>query len=77
MQKLDECLGACVLKRPKLSQVVADSLLHFDGQQYVVSDFVVMPNHVHVLAQFREEGQAERRCRAWKHFTALRINDRL
>jgi putative transposase len=77
MQKLDECLGACVLKQPELSQVVADSLLHFDGQQYVVSDFVVMPNHVHVLAQFPQPGQVKRLCRAWKHFTALQINNRL
>jgi putative transposase len=74
MQKLDECLGACVLKQPELSQIVADNLLKFDGQKYALSDFVVMPNHVHVLAQFPEEGQLKRRCRAWKHFTALEIN---
>ncbi len=50
MQKLDECLGACVLKRPEFSEIVAESLLKFDGQEYVLSDFVVMPNHVHILA---------------------------
>jgi len=73
MQKLDECLGACVLKRPEFSEIVAESLLKFDGQEYMLSDFVVMPNHVHVLAQFAAEGQLQRRCRAWKHFTAVRI----
>ena len=74
MDCLDECHGACVLKRPQLSRIVADAMLHFDGRQYLVSDFVVMPNHVHVLVQFPDEGQLKRRCRAWKHYTARQIN---
>ena len=36
-----------------------------------------MPNHVHVLAQFPNEGQLKARCRAWKHYTALEINQHL
>jgi putative transposase len=77
MESLDQCYGACVLKRPELSQIVADGLLHFDGHQYVVSDFVVMPNHVHVLVQFPDAGQLKRRCRAWTHYTAREVNQRL
>lgn len=77
MQKLDECFGACVLKRPELSKIVAESLLQFDGQKYVVSEFVIMPNHVHVLAQFEAERQLKRQCRAWKHYTAFEINQHL
>ena len=67
---LDACHGECVLSRPELGQIVANSLLHFDGDfvvgalrdptsvsqsdtatkvRYHVSDFVVMPNHVHVM----------------------------
>ena len=77
MATLDECHGGCVLKRPELSQIVADAFLHFDGTQYDISDFVVMPNHVHVLVQFPNEGELKRRCRAWKHYTAGEINQRL
>jgi putative transposase len=77
METLDECHGACVLKRPELSRIVADALLYFDGREYEVSNFVVMPNHVHVLVQFLDEGQLKRRTRAWKHFTAKEINRRL
>jgi len=77
IQKLDECLGACVLKQPQLSKLVAETLLHFDSQHYVISDFVVMPNHVHVLAQFPAEGAMKRRSRAWKHFTAVEINKQI
>jgi putative transposase len=56
MECLDAGHGAGVLRRPELSAIVADSVLHADGRDYVDSDFVVMPNHVHVLVQFEREG---------------------
>ena len=77
MECLDECHGECVLREPRLSGIVAENLLHADGGEYEVSDFVVMPNHVHVLAQFRSEGALERCCRNWKHYTARRIHEEL
>lgn len=77
MERLDECHGACLLRQPELASIVADSLLHGDGNEYEVSDFVVMPNHVHVLAQFRSEGGMKACCQNWKHYTARRINEAL
>jgi putative transposase len=74
MECLDECHGACVLKQPERSSLVAKCLLHFDGQRYVVSDFVVMPNHVHVLVQCGSEGELKRCCKSWKHYSAAAIN---
>jgi len=74
MECLDECHGACVLKQRHLSGIVAESLLHQNGDEYEISDFVVMPNHVHVLAQFRSEGGMRDCCQSWKHYTARRIN---
>jgi REP element-mobilizing transposase RayT len=71
---LDECHGACVLRRPELAQVVADSLHHFDGQRYFLTDFVVMPNHVHVLVAFPSAEQMLAQCDSWKHYTAVKIN---
>jgi type I restriction enzyme R subunit len=71
---LDDCHGACVLRQPALSKIIADSLLHFDGDRYEMTDFVVMPNHVHLLAAFpRSEAMLEQ-CESWKHFTATRLN---
>ncbi len=49
---LDTCHGRCLLRRPELARIVADSLLHFDQQRYRMGDFVVMPNHAHLLAAF-------------------------
>jgi REP element-mobilizing transposase RayT len=74
MERLDECHGACLLRRPALSQIVADSLASSDGRAYVLGDFVVMPNHVHVLVQLPEEGQLKPQCKSWKRWTAREIN---
>jgi REP-associated tyrosine transposase len=71
---LDECHGACVLRLPALARIVRDSLLHFDGKRYEMGDFVVMPNHVHLLVQFLPGVDMKRQCQSWKHFTAREIN---
>jgi len=72
--KLDECHGDCVLRESALAKFVADSLLHFDGERYIITDFVVMPNHVHLLAAFVSEDGMLAQCDSWKHYTARQIN---
>jgi REP element-mobilizing transposase RayT len=76
-EQLDDGAGACVLARPELSEIVAESLLHFDGDRYTVTDFVVMPNHVHLLVAFREEDMLLKQCRSWKRFTSGQIQKAL
>jgi len=41
---LDGCQGRCLLRRPELARIVADSLLYFDGERYRMGDFVVIEN---------------------------------
>ena len=72
--QLDHGVGACELSRCDLSLIVANSLLRFDGQRYELTDFVVMPNHVHLLVAFRDEDMLLDQCRSWKRFTARQIN---
>lgn len=71
---LDSCHGRCLLKRPELAKIVADSLLHFDGQRYRMGDFIVMPNHVHLLVVFASAKAMKEQCDSWLHYTAFRIN---
>jgi type I restriction enzyme R subunit len=71
---LDSCHGRCLLRRPEFAQIVADSLLHFDGQRYRMGDFIVMPNHVHLLAVFANAEVMKQHCDSWLHFTAVQIN---
>mgnify|MGYP000060356218 CR=1 FL=1 len=74
--ELDQCYGACVLKDPLNAKTVADSLLKFDGDRYWQTDFVVMPNHIHLLVVFPDDDAMLRQCEGWKRFTARTINQR-
>jgi type I restriction enzyme R subunit len=62
------------LRRQELSKIVAESLLHFDGDRYELTDFVIMPNHVHLLVAFPDESSMLRQCDSWKHFMATKIS---
>ena len=74
---LDTCHGQCVLERRELAKIVHDSLLYFDGNRYRMGDFVVMPNHVHLLCAFSSENALSKQCDSWLHFTARQINLKL
>ena len=63
-----------MLRRPELARIVADSLLYFDANRYRMGDFVVMPNHVHLLVVFGSEDALKGQCDSWLHFTAVQIN---
>ncbi len=76
-EHLDAGHGACVLRQPELAQIVRDSLLHFDGDRYEMLDFVIMPNHVHLLACFPDKAALLEQCESWKHFTGVQINRQL
>ena len=47
---LDQGYGACFLSDGRVAGMVQNALLHFDGVRYRLSEWVVMPNHVHLLA---------------------------
>jgi len=74
MEHLDKGDGECVLRRPELAQIIADSLHHFDGQRYHLGDFVVMPNHVHLLVCLLGQTDLAEQCYSWKKYTATKIN---
>ena len=73
-ERLDECHGECVLKRTECAKIVADALRHFDGDRYDLASFIVMPNHVHLIAQFRRGFSLSRQSESWLRFSATRIN---
>jgi putative transposase len=66
-----------VLREPSLAAIVADSLQHFDGERYHLGDFVVMPNHVHLLVCLLGTTEIEAQSTSWKKYSAGEINDRL
>ena len=76
MEYLDRGYGKCFLKRPELSKIVADSLFYFNGDRYHLGDFVIMPNHVHLLVCLLDDIDLLKQCRSWKKFSANKINNR-
>ena len=52
-EKMDQLRGDCYLRRSEISKIVADGLLKFDRDRYLMATFVVMPNPVHLLQPFR------------------------
>jgi REP element-mobilizing transposase RayT len=47
---LDCGYGACYLRSKQIAEIVQSALFYFDGERYRLSAWVIMPNHVHLLA---------------------------
>jgi len=73
-QYLDAGHGACWPGQPEIAQVVETALLHFDGARYRLLGWVVMPNHVHVLAEMLPGFPLGDVMYSWKAFTAKEAN---
>ena len=74
MNRLDECHGECLLRRPGIAKIVADSILHFESERYDLDCFVVMPNHVHAIVQFKNGYDQSLVTQSWMRFSAREIN---
>jgi putative transposase len=71
---LDECYGKCQLKCPDLARIVADTILYHNSSKYDLDCFVVMPNHVHAIVQFKVDGGLKLVGQSWMRYSARLIN---
>ncbi len=76
-QLLDKSLGSCILAQKEVREIVSKSFRHFDHQRYHIHDFVIMPNHVHVLFEPSPEVTLQNVLSSWKSYTAHCINQLL
>lgn len=72
----DAGIGACWLRDPANARTVEEALRHFDGDRYRLLEWVVMPNHVHVLVQ-PHSMTLDRIVQSWKRYSARQIHERL
>jgi REP element-mobilizing transposase RayT len=69
---IDAGYGACHLREPRIASIVQDNLLHFDPAHYKLLEWVIMPNHVHVLIETGLSSSLTTIVKAWKSYTAKR-----
>ena len=72
---IDAGHGCCLLREARLADTAQKALLLFDGQRYRLLEWVVMPNHVHVLFEPVAGWTAAKIVASWKKFTARKICD--
>lgn len=73
-EQLDAAHGCCALRDPRVAEIVAERLQHFDGTGYQLLNFVVMPNHVHVLFTLAEGRTLPETLKAWKGVSSRLIH---
>ena len=74
---LDAGAGSCGLRKPELAAHVAETLQRFDGDRYELDEWVVMPNHVHVLVKPLPGHGLSTILHTWKSYSAHAINQEL
>jgi REP element-mobilizing transposase RayT len=73
-EHLDLGHGRCWLRDDAVRRLVEQTLLHFDRARYDLGDFVLMPNHVHLLVTPFAEIDLEQLCSSWKRYSSGEIN---
>ena len=71
---LDKGVGACHLRRPDVATIVAEALTHFHGVQYLLDEWVIMPNHVHLIIWPMPCFNLSEILKGRKQFTATQAN---
>ncbi len=71
---LDQGAGACQLGRPDIARMATDALLHFHSQQYILDDWVIMPNHVHLVLWPKPNFSLSEILKSRKQFIATQAN---
>ncbi|MBD3299025.1 MAG: transposase [candidate division Zixibacteria bacterium] len=74
---LDAGHGCCALRTPAVADCIVDTWKHFDTTRYNLLEWVVMPNHVHVLIQMLEGCPLGKIVQSWKTYTAKCIQAEL
>lgn len=71
---LDAGYGECHLRQPEIARVVEEFLFARDEVDYRLLEWVVMPNHIHVLAELAAHAPMAEVVKRWKGGSSHRIN---
>lgn len=71
---LDAGHGECWLRDPRVAGIVAEALRFHAGQRFELLDWVVMPNHVHVVVRPVGDFTLSQITKSWKGYSAREAN---
>jgi REP element-mobilizing transposase RayT len=71
---LDRGVGACWLKEEQIAEAACGTLRFFDGKRYELGEWVVMPNHVHVVVRPMNGWSLSKILQSWKMRIAREAN---
>ena len=71
---LDRGIGSCPLRQVAVRQGLERTLRHDDGKAYLLGEFVIMPNHVHLLVRPELGVDLGELMQTWKSVSADRAN---
>ena len=72
---LDEGYGSCILQYRKVREILQDAFHHYDGVSMTLHAYVIMPNHVHLLASPIGENTIQNLLSQLKRYTSRLISD--
>jgi len=72
---LDRGAGTCHLRRIDIADLVAGAMRHFHESRYLLQEWVVMPNHVHVTVWPMPNHLLSNIVKTWKQFTSRRAKE--
>lgn len=80
-EKIEEILnsgyGSSLLKIRENAEIMENALKYFDKKKYILDEYIIMPNHVHVLVKPIEEYKLNEILHSWKSYSASMINKRM
>lgn len=66
--------GECILKDKRSRKALSETLFARNESDYILHNWVIMPNHVHILVTIPDQKPLGTIIGAWKKFSAIRIN---
>lgn len=71
---LDKGYGSCLLADSQARETIAQALAYYDGSRYRLHNYVIMPNHVHLLLDIADSCPLQDTLASIKKYTARQIN---
>jgi REP element-mobilizing transposase RayT len=74
---LNSGYGSSLLRIKENKEIVENTLKYFDRNKYILDEFIIMPNHVHVLIKPINDFALKEILHSWKSYSANMINKRM